>query len=219
MYNNDGILIKGNKDGINTTINMNKFACFEDMVLMLIKKLSKGKHFYKGTTLILSIDLKSINKKQVETLKQTLLNEIELKDIVLEDIEKEVDKEIDKEPKVFSGVNEGRTKFIRKTVRSGQCIKYQGNIVIIGDINSGAEVYASGNVIVLGHIKGKVSAGTNGNSKAVIAAFLLQPEILTIASVIAMSPDDVEKPSYPELAKIKDGSIIVEPYLPNKYIY
>ncbi len=219
MYNNEGILIKGNKDGINTTINMNKFACFEDMLLLLIKKLSKGKHFYKGTTLIVSIDLKSINNKQVETLKQTLLTEIELKDIVLEDIEKEIDKEMQKEPKVFSGVNEGRTKFIRKTVRGGQCIKYQGNIVIIGDINSGAEVYASGNVIVLGRIKGKVSAGTNGNSKAVIAAFLLQPEILTIASVIAMSPDDVEKPSYPELAKIKDGAIIVEPYLPNKYIY
>lgn len=215
MYNNDGILIKGNKDGINTTINMNKFACFEDMLLLLVKKLSKGKHFYKGTTLILSIDLKSINKKQAETLKQTLLTEIQLKDIVLED----VDKEIQKEPKVFSGVNEGRTKFIRKTVRGGQCIKYQGNIVIIGDINSGAEVYASGNVIVLGRIRGKVSAGTNGNSKAVIAAFLLQPEILKIASVIAMSPDDVEKPSYPELAKIKDGAIIVEPYLPNKYIY
>ena len=82
-----------------------------------------------------------------------------------------------------------------------------------------AEVYAAGNVIVLGVIKGKVSAGTNGNTKAVIAAFLLQPEILKIANVIAMSPDDVEKPSYPELAKIKDGSIIVEPYLPNKYIY
>ena len=215
MYSNEGILIKGNKDGINTIINMNKFACFEDMLLMLIKKLSKGKHFYKGTTLILAIDLNSINKKEIETLKETLLTEIELRDIVFEDI----DKEKQKEPKVFSGVNEGKTKFIRKTVRGGQCIKYQGNIVIIGDINSGAEVYASGNVIVLGRIRGKVSAGTNGNSKAVIAAFLLQPEILTIASVIAMSPDDVEKPRYPEIAKIKDGSIIVEPYLPNKYIY
>jgi septum site-determining protein MinC len=216
---NDGILIKGNKDGINTTINMNKFACFEDMLQLLIKKLSKGKHFYKGTTLILSMDLKSINKKEVETLKETLLTEIELKDIVLEDIEKEAEKETEKETRVFSGVNEGKTKFIRKTVRGGQSIRYQGNIVIIGDINSGAEVYATGNVIVLGRIRGKVSAGTNGNSKAVIAAFLLQPEILTIASVIAMSPDDVEKPSYPELAKIKDGAIIVEPYLPNKYIY
>lgn len=219
MFNNDGILIKGNKDGINTTINMNKFACFEDMLQVLIKKLCKGKHFYRGTTLILTIDLKAINKKEVETLKETLLTEIQLKDIVLEDIEKEADKETQKQNKVFSGVNEGKTKFIRKTVRGGQSIRYQGNIVIIGDINSGAEVYASGNVIVLGRIKGKVSAGTNGNSKAVIAAFLLQPEILTIANVIAMSPDDVEKPSYPELAKIKDGAIIVEPYLPNKYIY
>jgi len=219
MYNNDGILIKGNKDGINTTININKFACFEDMLLALIKKLSKGKHFYKGTTLILRIDLKSVNKKQVEILKETLLTKIGLKDIVLEDIEKEIEQIIEKEIKIFSGVSEGKTKFIRKTVRGGECIDYPGNIVIIGDINSGSEIYAAGNVIVLGVIKGKVSAGTNGNTKAVIAAFLLQPEMLKIADIIAMSPDDVEKPTYPELAKIKNGSIIVEPYLPNKYIY
>ena len=219
MYNNDGILIKGNKDGINTTIQMNKFACFEDMLKMLIKKLSKGKHFYKGTTLILKIDLKTINKKELGILKEALLSEIEIKDIVLEDIEKEIEQVNEKETRIFSGVYEGKTKFIRKTIRGGQSISYQGNIVIIGDINSGSEIYATGNVIVLGVIKGKVSAGTNGNTKAVIAAFLLQPELLEIANVIAMSPDDVEKPSYPELARIKDGAIIVEPYLPNKYIY
>ena len=219
MYNNDGILIKGNKDGINTTIQMNKFACFEDMLKMLIKKLSKGKHFYKGTTLILKIDLKTINKKELGILKEALLSEIEIKDIVLEDIEKEIEQVNEKETRIFSGVYEGKTKFIRKTIRGGQSISYQGNIVIIGDINSGSEIYATGNVIVLGVIKGKVSAGTNGNTKAVIAAFLLQPELLEIANVIAMSPDDIEKPRYPELARIKDGSIIVEPYLPNKYIY
>ena len=114
---------------------------------------------------------------------------------------------------------EGKTKFIRKTVRGGQCINYQGNIVIIGDINSGAEVTATGNVIVLGRIAGSVNAGSNGNKKAVIAAFSLQPEILRIADLLAISPDDIDKPQYPELAKIKDGAIIVEPYLPNKYIY
>jgi len=219
MYNNDGILIKGNKDGINTTIQMNKFACFEDMLKMLIKKLSKGKHFYKGTTLILKMDLKLINKKELGIIRHALLSEIEIKDIVLEDIEKEFEQVHEKETRIFSCVYEGKTKFIRKTIRGGQSISYQGNIVIIGDINSGAEIYADGNVIVLGIIKGKVSAGTNGNTKAVIAAFLLQPEILKIANVIAMSPDDIEKPRYPELARIKDGSIIVEPYLPNKYIY
>lgn len=43
MYNNDGILIKGNRDGINTTINMSKFSSFEDMITLLIKKAFKGK--------------------------------------------------------------------------------------------------------------------------------------------------------------------------------
>lgn len=219
MYNNDGILIKGNRDGINTTIDMDKFDCFESMLSLLVKKLSKGKHFYKGTTLILKLDLSLLNEKKIKKLNELLLDEIELKDIVLEDLDRDNVKDDHKSLKTFSGVYEGKTKFIRKTVRSGQCIRYQGNIVIIGDINSGAEVYAAGNVIVLGRIKGKVSAGINGNQKAVIAAFLLQPEILKISDVIAMSPDDSEKPSYPELAKIKDGAIIVEPYLPNKYIY
>ena len=218
MYN-DGIVIKGNKEGINTQIDISKFADFEDMLMNLIKKLSKGKHFYKGTTLILKIDLKAITQKNVQTLKEVLLNQIELKDIVLEDIEKDIQKYEQKENKVFSGVYEGKTRFIRKTVRGGQCINYPGNIVIIGDVNSGAEVSAAGNVIVLGTLKGKVSAGTNGNTKAVIAAFSLQPELLKIAKCMAMSPDDTGKPKYPELAKIKDGIIIVEPYLPNKYIY
>lgn len=218
MYN-DGIVIKGNKEGINTQIDISKFADFEDMLMNLIKKLSKGKHFYKGTTLILKIDLKAITKKNVQTLKEVLLNQIELKDIVLEDIEKNIEKDEEKDKKVFSGVYEGKTRFIRKAVRGGQCINYPGNIVIIGDVNSGAEVSAAGNVIVLGTLKGKVSAGTNGNTKAFIAAFSLQPELLKIAKCMAMSPDDTGKPKYPELAKIKDGVIIVEPYLPNKYIY
>ena len=189
MYN-DGILIKGNRDGINTTIDMEKFDCFESMLSLLIKKLSKGKHFYRGTTLILKIDLKLLNDKKVNTLKELLLDKIELKDVVFEDLDKDVIKNTQKATRVFSGVHEGKTKFIRKTVRSGQCVKYQGNIVIIGDINSGAEVYAAGNVVVLGRIKGKVSAGIDGNSKAFIAAFLLQPEILRISNIIAISPDD-----------------------------
>ncbi|SFC31322.1 septum site-determining protein MinC [Clostridium uliginosum] len=212
---NDGVLIKGNKEGINATIDMEKFSCFEDMLEILVKKLSKGKNFYKDTTLILNLNLSLINKKNIEQLKEVLLNEIELKEIIFEQIDQE---DNGKQMKMFNGVYEGKTKFIRRTIRGGQCINYQGNIVIIGDVNSGAEVHASGNVIVLGAIKGCVNAGNTGNRKSVIAAFLLQPEILRIADVITISPDDIEKPQYPELAKIKDGIIIVEPYLPNKYI-
>lgn len=211
MYD-DRILIKGNKDGINAIINIDKFKDFEEMLECLIERLSKGKKFYKGATLTLSVNLKLINDRQMRKLKDVLFEEILIKDCVF------IDKE-EKETKAFTGVYEGRTKFLRKAVRGGQVIDYQGNIVIIGDINNGAEVRATGNIVVLGSIKGQVFAGDNGNKKAIIAAYSLQPEVLSIAGIITISPEDTEKPSYPELAKLKDDAIIVEPYLPNKYIY
>ncbi|MDR5586145.1 MULTISPECIES: septum site-determining protein MinC [Clostridium] len=210
----DGVLIKGNREGINATIDMEKFESFEDMLNMLIKKLSKGKHFYKGTTLILNVNLSLIKKNDIQKLKESLLNEIELNEIIFEQLEQESNIQT----KIFNGVYEGKTKFIRRTVRSGQCLTYPGNIVIIGDVNSGAEVHAGGNIIVLGSLKGSVNAGNTGNKKSIIAAFLLEPEILKIADVITISPDGLEKPKYPEIAKVKDGTIIVEPYLANKYI-
>lgn len=61
-------------------------------------------------------------------------------------------------------------------------------------------------------------AGVGGNKKAIISAFSLQPEILQIAEIVTIAPEDGIKPSYPELAKIKDDIIVVEPYLPKKYI-
>ncbi len=212
------IIIKGNKSGLIAEINMHKFSDFTEMLELLLSRLSKGKRFYRRSTLTINTSLNLINDKDVEHLEKVLFDEIDIKDIIWQD-DNAKEKEKEKEKKTFSGVYEGKTKFLRKTVRGGQSIRYNGNIVIIGDINSGAEVTAAGNIIVLGAIKGNVSAGANGNTKAIIAAFSLQPEILKISNIVTLSPYDSEEPEYPEVAKVKDGAIIVEPYLPNKYIY
>jgi septum site-determining protein MinC len=206
----DRIVIKGNKEGLNAVVNMDKFRDFDEMLEVLIEKLSKGKRFYKGSTLKITSDLGVFNEKEMKRLKEVLFDEILIKDCIFEDKE-------DSSSKVFSGVYEGRTKFLRKTVRGGQAINYTGNIVIIGDVNPGAEIYAAGNVIVLGALKGHVHAGVGGNDKAIVAAFTLQPEILQIANLVTRAPEENDSPKYPEVAKIKEGSIIVEPYLPNKY--
>ncbi|WP_315116933.1 septum site-determining protein MinC [uncultured Clostridium sp.] len=207
----DSIIIKGNKEGINAVINMNKFKDFDEMLESLIERLSKGKVFYKGCTLKITTELQYINDKELRRLRDILFDEILIKDCIFENVE-------DKNNKVFSGIYEGRTKFIRRTIRSGQVINYSGNIVIVGDVNSGAEIYAGGNIIVLGVLRGYVHAGVGGNEKSIVAAFTLQPQILQIGGIATRAPEENIKPQYPEVAKIKGNTIVVEPYLPNKFI-
>lgn len=207
----DKIIIKGNKEGLNVVINMNHFSDFDDMLESLIHKLSQGKKFYKGSTLKITTELKYINERESRKLKDILFDEFLISDCIFQDQD-------DSTGRVFTGIYEGKTKFLRKTIRSGQSINYPGNIVIVGDVNPGAEIYADGNIIVLGNLRGVVHAGTNGNEKAIIAAFKLEPQILQIGDIVTRAPEDAIKPQYPEVAKIKNGNIIVEPYLENKYI-
>lgn len=207
----DRIVFKGNKEGLNVVINLNKFKNTEEMINALVKKLSYTRRFYKGAILKITMDIKQVDDRDLRKIREILFDEFMIRDCIYQDSEERANK-------LFTGVNEGRTKFLRKTIRSGQRFEYSGNLVIIGDINPGAEVYAAGNIIVLGSLKGSVHAGSNGNEKAVIAAFSLQPQIVEIAGVITRSPEDNMKPKYPELARIKNGKIIVEPYLVNKYI-
>lgn len=207
----DGIIIKGNKDGLNVVIDMNKFRDFDEMLEEFFNKLSVGKRFYRGATLKITTQLKELSERDLIKLKDILFEEFLIKDCIFEDKE-------EAKLKIFSGIYEGRTKFYRKTIRSGQVIKYGGNVVIIGDVNPGSEIYAAGNIIVLGNLKGNVHAGNTGNTKAIISAFSLQPKILQIANVMTRAPEDDEKTFYPEVARIKDDTIIVEPYLPNKFV-
>lgn len=207
----DKIIIKGNKEGLNVVINMNHFSDFDDMLESLVEKLAQGRKFYKGSTLKITTELKYINERESRKLKEILFDEFLISDCIFQNIE-------DSTVKVFTGIYEGKTKFLRKTIRSGQSINYPGNVVIIGDVNPGAEIYAAGNIIVIGTLRGLVHAGTNGNEKAIIAAVKLEPQILQIGNIVTRSPEDEVKPQYPEVAKIKNGNIIVEPYLANKYI-
>ncbi|EQB88298.1 septum site-determining protein MinC [Clostridium punense] len=205
------IIFKGNKDGLNVVIDVNRFKNTEEIINELIKKLSVTKRFYRGATISITMDIKQIDEHDQARIKEILFDEFRIRDCIYQDSG-------ERTSKFFNGVSEGRTKFVRKTIRSGQRFEYSGNLVLIGDINPGAEVYAAGNIIVLGSIRGAVHAGSNGNEKAFVAAFSLQPQILQIANIITRSPEDNLRPQYPELAKVKNGSIIVEPYLVNKYI-
>lgn len=105
------------------------------------------------------------------------------------------------------------TILVQRTLRSGQSIYYNGNVVILGDVNPGAEVTATGNIIVMGFLRGLVHAGAGGDENAVIMAFHLQPTQLRIANHITRPPDnEMIDADYPEMARIKGGVVTIESF-------
>jgi septum site-determining protein MinC len=104
---------------------------------------------------------------------------------------------------------------VRRTLRSGARVQHSGHVVVIGDVNPGAEVISGGDVIVWGRLRGMVHAGVNGNEAAVICALDLSPTQLRIAGQFATSPRRRGKPQ-PEMARILDGQVVAEPWVPKR---
>lgn len=99
------------------------------------------------------------------------------------------------------------------TVRSGQILEYDGDIVIIGDINPGGLVSATGDVYVMGTLRGTAHAGCRGNERAIIAAVYFQPTQLRIHEIISRSPDRVENgigETEMEFAYLREGQMAVD---------
>ncbi|HWH69730.1 MAG TPA: septum site-determining protein MinC [Candidatus Sulfotelmatobacter sp.] len=100
---------------------------------------------------------------------------------------------------------------VTRTLRSGQSVRHQGDVIVLGDVNPGAEVVATGHIVVMGALRGVAHAGCSGNGAAIVAATKLRPTQLRIASVIGRAPDEEEplKP-VPEVARVREGMIVVE---------
>lgn len=108
------------------------------------------------------------------------------------------------------------TLYIHRTLRSGQSIKSDGNIVIIGDVNPGAEVIAKGDITVWGILAGIAKAGSDGNTYSKIRALKLNAIQIRIGDVFARRPDTVNTPyihrtdSYvPEEARVSKNHIVI----------
>ncbi len=104
---------------------------------------------------------------------------------------------------------------VHRTLRSGFKISYAGHVVVVGDVNPGAEIIAGGNVVVWGRLKGVVHAGAQGDEEAVVCALELVPTQLRIADKIAIQPKRPSKPQ-PEMARIHDGQVVAEHWNPRK---
>ena len=100
---------------------------------------------------------------------------------------------------------------VHRTLRSGFSLQHPGHVVIIGDVNPGAEIIAGGSVVVWGRLRGMVHAGADGDESALVCALDLAPTQLRIAGQIVITPQRRGKPM-PEMVQIIDGKVVAVPW-------
>ena len=160
----------------------------------------------------------SSNESKIETDEKEITPIIHHNESIAANVEaQEVKEENDEEILALKNEPESLpTLYLRKTVRSGQSISSDGNILVIGDVNPGAEIIAKGDITVWGILGGIAHAGSEGNNYAKIRALKLNPVQIRIGEVFARRPDTVNLPYIqksceytPEEAFTYKGSIVI----------
>jgi len=195
------VKFKGSRNGLQLVLDDS--ADFSIILENLKAKLESAVIFFtKGTTVEVPAEVRVLTLDQQEELTRLLA----IYGLVFQEPSKQLEiVEEDHDEK-----EELKTLFIAKTLRSGQEVVHQGSVVIIGDVNPGAEVIAGGDVIIRGTCRGVVHAGAYGNINATITANCLLASQLRIANLIARAPDNLDQPEYAEIARIEDGHVIIE---------
>ncbi|WP_414153612.1 septum site-determining protein MinC [Prochlorococcus sp. MIT 1341] len=101
--------------------------------------------------------------------------------------------------------------FHEGTLRSGDHLTTEGDLLVYGDVNPGARISAGGDVMIWGKLRGIAHAGKNGNETSKISALQLRPLQLRIAEVIARGPEEKPLQGLAEQARLVEGKIIIEP--------
>ena len=175
-----------------------------EIVQELEKKAKELSKIYKEEKIPIMVLGKVLKYDEMEEIQEIIKKELSVKvefdspkELGLHGIKKAYEREI--------AISE--TKYIKGALRSGQKIEFEGSVVVLGDVNGGAEIIAGENIVVLGVLRGIAHAGAKGNRKAVISAAEIKAPQLRISDIIREIEKEDKKCKY---AYIDNDVLVVE---------
>ena len=234
------IAFQGTKSGL--VIAIDDALPFQTMMKKLSRKLSESGDFFTNAEVTLNLGCRAVTEVDLQDIRQTVqrVNGLQITAIKSASPETLATAELLGLPGIdLSASNRAPrksvsrngkasvqhradfatlpTELLRKTLRSGQIYESRSNIVILGDVNAGAEVISAGDIVVFGALRGIAHAGATGNEESMILALKLRPTQLRIASRIARADDSSGQHSGPALACIENEQIVIDQWRGSSY--
>jgi septum site-determining protein MinC len=214
------IEIKGIKNGILVEVKDGDWSTQQEAVL---SHIDQNKTFFEGAKLVIDVGERVLNSPELADLRgflsdrkiklwailsTSVVTERASQDLGLAIKVDETSPAPEKSP-INTVLDGEEAVFLNRTLRSGHKVKHQGHIIVLGDVNPGAELVAGGNIIIWGKLRGVVHAGAAGDIDAVVCSLDLSPTQLRIADKISVSPPRKGK-ARPEIARLEDGQVIAQ---------
>jgi septum site-determining protein MinC len=206
--------IKGLRDGLLVTLAE---AAWDEQQVALLENIDARQAFFQGARLALDVGAQALGVNELVAVRDRLSERgVALWAVLSESPKTEntaqllglatrISKPRPEENRTFAveKLGDETALFLNKTLRSGTRIEFPGHVVVLGDVNPGAEIIAEGSVIVWGRVRGVVHAGSKGNTDAVICALDLSPTQLRIASEVSALLQPQKNPQ-PEIASLSE---------------
>lgn len=196
------VTIKGVKDGL--VFVLDDKSRFTDVMRELQFKLEKThRKILFGP--IVNVQVK-LGKRQLIDVEKDAIRELIISrgNLLVQSIESD-------EPVKLPIPPDPSIKMIYGIVRSGQTVRHEGKLMLMGDVNPGGTIECSGDIYIMGSLRGMAHAGIKGDMKAIIAASHLRPTQLRIGDIISRPPDEwgIEE-AFMEFAYIHDGVMEID---------
>jgi len=198
------VTIKGTKDGL--VFFMDDSCSFDELLTDLREKIEHSHQKILSGPLV-RVSLK-LGKRYCTPEQQEQLTEIirQKGNLVIHMIDSDV---ISKE-EAFAERLKSNFSIKVQTVRSGQILEFDGDILLLGDVNPGGTVRSTGSIYVLGNLRGIAHAGIHGDTQAIIASAAMRPTQLRIGEIISRPGEEwAEVSGATEFAYVEEGKMIV----------
>lgn len=190
-----------------TIINIDENIDHKKIIDSLKKKISELRKLYQDKDTPILVTGKVLKNREIDEIQNIISEQLNVtvefdspKVLGLHGIKKTFNKEIDT----------SEAKFHKGSLRSGQKIEFEGSLVIIGDINGGAEVVAGENIVILGTLRGLAHAGAKGNKNAIIAAGAIEaPQVRIANKILERERQKLNEKSLKTFAYLNDKEEII----------
>ena len=168
-------------------IKLNEKCEQKELIQAIKKRLPQLKKLYQEDKTPILVTGKVLKNREMDEIEKIL------KDILKVEVEFESSKLLGLHgiKKTFNReIENSETTFHRGSVRSGNKLEFEGSIVVLADVNAGAEVIAGENIVVVGILRGLAHAGAKGNKNAIISAASIESRQLRIANIVKEVEND-----------------------------